>query len=120
MIKDLYIRDLDDPYYRYDILDHSDPIESIIAKIKMIFGTASGQVLGDISFGKDIESKIFETKIGSFKLEEELKDAFNSYISETSEFEIRPSVQFGKADGYDYAIIDIYINGNKSIGFIIK
>lgn len=120
MIQDFYIRDVEDPYYRYNVLEHSDPIESIITKIKMIMGTTPGQVLGDISFGKDIESKVFDTKIGSRKLEEELKDAFQTYISETTEFDIRPSVQFGKADGYDYAIIDIYINGDKSIGFIIK
>lgn len=120
MIQDLYIRNPEDPNYQYGILSHSDAIESIIAKIKMILGTRAGQVFGDISFGVGIEDLIFETKINKNALEEKLKEQFEKYISETKDFKITPQVSFGKGDGYDYAVIDIFINDERAIGLVIK
>lgn len=120
MIRDLYIRNPDDPNYQYGILEHSDAIESIITKIKMILGTRSGQVFGDLAFGVGIEDLIFETKIKKTLLEEKIKMQFDRYISESIDYAITPEVSFGKADGYDYAIIDIYINNQKVIGLLIK
>ena len=120
MIKDLYIRNPEDPNYQYGVLEHSNAIESIITKIKMILGTRAGQIFGDLSFGVGIEDLIFETKINKTQLEEKIKMQFNRYISETRDYAISPSVSFGKADGYDYAIIDIYIDGQKIIGLLVK
>jgi hypothetical protein len=120
MIHDLYIRNPEDPNYQYGTLYHSDAIESIITKIKMILGTRSGQVFGDIAFGVGIEDLIFETKINKIALEEKLKEQFEKYISETTDFTITPEVSFGKADGYDYAVIDIYINNERVIGLLVK
>ena len=120
MIQDLYIRNPSDPNYKYGVLAHSDAIESIITKIKMILGTRSGQIFGDLAFGVGIEDLIFETKINKNQLEEKIKMQIDRYISEIVDYSIIPEVTFGKADGYDYAIIDIYINNVKIIGLLIK
>jgi len=120
MIKDLYVRSPEDPNYQYGFMEHSDSIESIITKIKMILGTRSGQVFGDLSFGVGIEDLIFETRINKTHLEEKIKMQFDKYISESSEFKITPQVSFGKADGYDYAIVDIFIDDKRTIGFLIR
>ena len=45
---------------------------------------------------------------------------FDRYISETKDYSIVPQVSFGKADGYDYAVIDIFIDNQKVIGLLIK
>jgi len=120
MIKDLYIRNPEDPNFKYGVLEHSDPIESIISKIKMLMGTRQGQVVGDLNFGIGIEDLIFETKVNKQQLEEKIKAQFQLYISETKDFAITPQVSFGKADGYDYAIIDILINNKKMLGLLVK
>ena len=120
MIKDLYIRDPEDPNFQYGILSHSDPIESIITKIKMLLGTRQGQLVGDINFGVGIEDLIFESRINKIQLEEKIKSQVDQYISESKDYAITPSVSFGKADGYDYCVIDIYINEQKIIGLLIK
>lgn len=120
MIKDLYIRNPEDPNYKYGVFEHSDAIESIISKIKVLFSTKPGQVFGDIQMGLDIESLIFETKINKFNLEEKIKTQIQQYISEYGEYDIKPDIRFGKADGYDYAIIDIIINSQRVIGFLVK
>jgi len=120
MIKDLYIKTPDDPNYNENILEHSDPIESIKAKIKMILGTRQGQVFGDINFGVGIEDLIFETKINKLQLEENISKQIYQYISESRDYQIRPVVQFGKADGYDYCVIDFYINNEKTMGILVS
>jgi hypothetical protein len=120
MIQDLYIKNFEDPNYKYGILSHSDAIESIISKIKMLFGTRPGQIIGDINCGLGIEDLIFETRINQTQLEEKIKSQFETYISETKDYEITPSVSFGNADGYDYCVIDTYINNQKIIGILVK
>ena len=120
MIKELYIRDPEDPNYQYGLLEHSDEVESIISKIKVLLGTRAGQVFGNIGFGLGIEDLVFETRVNKMQLEEKIKEQFERYISETSDYEITPRVSFGKAEGYDFAVIDILINNQKVIGLLIK
>jgi hypothetical protein len=120
MIKDFYIRDPEDPNFKYGVLDHSDAVESIITKVKMLLGTSSGQIFANLGFGIGIEDLIFETRINKTQLEEKIKSQFDQFISESKDFKITPSVSFGKADGYDYAIIDVYIDDQRVIGLLVK
>jgi len=120
MLKDIYIRDVEDPNFKYGILEHSDIIESIITKIKVILGTRPGQVFANLGFGLGIEDLIFETRINKNALEEKIKTQFDQYISESANYRITPQVSFGRADGYDYAIIDIYIEDQKILGLLVK
>jgi hypothetical protein len=120
MIKDIYIRDPEDPNYRYGILSHSDVIESIITKIRVLLSTSPGQVFANLGFGIGIEDLIFETRINKSHLEEKIKTQIEQFVSESKDFKITPAVSFGRADGYDYAVIDIYIENQKVIGLLIK
>jgi len=120
MIKDIYIRNPEDPNFKLNVLDHSDEIESIISKIRMILSTKKGQVIGDINFGVGIEDLVFETKLNKMRLEEDIKKQINAYVSETSDYKISPSISFGKTNGYDYCVVDIYIDDEKVFGLLIK
>ena len=120
MIKDIYIRNPKDPNFQYGILEHSDAIESIITKIRVLLSTSSGQVFANLGFGVGIEDLIFETRINKSQLEEKIKTQIEQFVSESKDFKITPSVSFGKADGYDYAVIDIYVEDQRVIGLLIK
>jgi hypothetical protein len=120
MIKEIYTRNPEDPNFQYGILEHSDTVESIITKAKMILGTRQGQTIGDLNFGVGLEDLIFETRVNKNQLEEKIISQFNQYISETKDYKVVPQVSFGKAEGYDYAIIDIYINDQRTIGILVK
>ena len=119
MIKDIYTRSPKDPNYVYGVLEHSDAIESIISKIKMILGTSQGQVLGDLNFGVGLEDLIFETRINKMELEEKIKSQIIQYIDESADYRIEPRVSFGKDNDGDFAVIDIYINDQKIVGVLI-
>lgn len=120
MIKDIYIRRPEDPNYEYGIYETEDEIEQIISKIKMILGTRQGQVLGDVNFGVSIEDLVFETRINKFDLENKIREQVYTYIREASKYEINPKVSFGRAEGYDYCVIDFFINKSKVLGILVK
>lgn len=120
MIKDLYIRTPEDPNYVFGLYEHEDVIEGIISKIKMIMGTRQGEVLGDINFGVGIEDLIFQTRINKFDLEKKIRGQIYQYISEASQYKIDPVVSFGREEGYDYCVIDFFIDDNKSLGILVR
>jgi phage baseplate assembly protein W len=119
MISDLYIRTPEDPNYKF-LLSHSDQIESIVTKIKMILNTSQGKVLGDVNFGVGLEDLVFETKINKTELENRIKQQISQYVSESRDFRIDSKVSFGKADGYDYALVDIYVDDVKTTGILVS
>src|ERR1035437_6312892 len=110
MIQDIYTRAPDDPGFQYGILSHSNPIESIITKIKMILGTRQGEVIGDLNFGVGIEDLIFETRINKLQLEEKINNQIDTYVSESKDYAIVAQVSFGRENFSDYALIDILID----------
>jgi hypothetical protein len=120
MIQEIYIRSPEDPNFKLNVLDHSDPIETIISKIKVIFGTRQGEVIGDLNFGLGIEDLVFETRINKLQLEEDIKRQIGQYVDESAKYKIEPKVSFGKAQGYDYCVIDIYIDEQKTFGILVK
>jgi hypothetical protein len=120
MIHEIYNRSPQDPNYVFGVLEHSDAIESIITKIKMILSTSQGHILGDLNFGVGLEDLVFETRINKLELEERIKTQISQYIDEAKDYKIAPQVSFGKADGYDYAVIDIFVNDQKIVGILVK
>ena len=119
-IKEIYIRDDKDPYYDDTIIDYQNEVESVISPIRMILGTLNGQVFGDYDFGIDLEYMVFNTKYASNKIMEKLNDEIEKYVYHSDNISIYCDINFGDSgEGYDYAVLDIYINGAKSIGFLI-
>ncbi len=120
MIRDIYTRNPQDPNFVYGVLEHSAPLESIITKVKMILGTTQGQVLGDLNFGVGLEDLVFETRVNKLELEEKIKSQINQYVDESKDYKIDVRVSFGKADGFDYAVVDIFINEQKIVGILVQ
>ena len=80
----------------------------------------NGQVFGDYDFGIDLEYMVFNTKYASNKIMEKLNDEIDKYVYHSDNISIYCDINFGDScEGYDYAVLDIYINGAKSIGFLI-
>ena len=120
MIKDIYIRDPKDPNYVFGVYESEDAIENILTKIRVILGTRQGKVLGDVNFGVAIEDLVFQSRINKFDLEEKIRKQIFQYIAESAEYQIDPKVSFGQTEGYDYCVIDFYINNQRALGVLVK
>lgn len=119
MIKEIYLRNINDPYYE-NVLEHSNDIESIIQQVKMILGTENGQVLGDYNFGVNLKKLIFQTTFPKQKIEENIREQISQYIKYTDTYSIDVKVSFGKSpSGTDIGLVDIIINQQAVIGVLV-
>ena len=120
MIKEIYIRTKDDPNYIPNMIDFTDEVESVITQIRMIIGTPTGSVLGNPSFGVDLEDYIFNTKYNASVITEKIQEQMNYYLKHSDKISVSVDLKFGDSGkGWDFGILDIYINGKKTLGFLI-
>ncbi len=120
MIKEIYIRDAEDPNYDPTVIDFTDEVESLITQIRMIIGTSQNEVFGSPGFGFELEDYIFRTKFGASDIKEKLQEQFDTYLRYSDNLDLNIDIKFGDSGkGWDYAILDIYINGRKTLGFLI-
>ncbi len=120
MVKEIYIRTEDDKNFIPGVVDFSNEIESVITKVRMLLGTVPGDVLGDPEFGIDIEYLVFNTKESALDIQEKLNDLLITYIPNTKNVFLDVKINFGKtAKGNDFGIVDVYINEQKAIGFLV-
>ena len=120
MVKEIYIRDESDPYFEPGILDYTNEMESVVSQVKMVLGTMNGDILGDYDFGVNLEHMVFNTRKSATEVQKIVQDQINEYVKHSSNVTVKCDISFGDSGrGYDYAILDIYINGRKSIGFLV-
>lgn len=120
MIREIYIRNESDPNFVQGVIDYQDEVESIITQIRMIIGTAPGDVFGSPEFGLDLEDYVFRTKYGAAEINEKLEEQIKTYLKHSDSISVRTNLRFGDSGkGWDYALLDIYINGQKTLGFLI-
>ena len=120
MVKEIYIRTPNDPNFVPNIIDYSNEVESTLSQLKMILGTNKGDVFGTYDFGLDLNYLVFGTKLPKEEIRQRLLDQIVSYGNISKNISLDIDINFGQSGyGYDYAIIDIIINGKKTIGFLV-
>lgn len=119
-IREIYIRDASDPYYNPTIIDYNNESESIISQLRMILGTKNGEVLGNYDFGVDLNALVFGTKKDANSIIAEINQQIISYLYHSDNTTIECTIDFGDSGkGYDYAVLNVYVNGVKMIGFLM-
>jgi len=122
MIREIYTRQENDPNYEDGILETTETIEEIMAKIRMILGTKNGDILGAYNFGVDLERMVFMSAQSQHDMEDEINKAFQQYINANEMYKVYAKISFGHQidGGYDYAIVDIYVNDRRIQGFEVS
>lgn len=118
-IVEIYCRLTNDPYFESDRLEVTNEIEALIEKIKMIMLTRKGDILGEPEFGVDLEKYIFETFFDRGAINNELNTQFSKFIPEQNKFDLSTRVDIAKGEFRDNIIVDIFINQEKILGFVI-
>lgn len=120
MIKEIYIRDKEDPNYVEGVLEHSNEIEMLLGKLRLIFNTPQGSMLGDIDFGLSLETELFTFDINDEELKAKIQSQIEMYIDETKKYKIDLDIQRFKGTVRDIVLIDVFVDATKYIGFLIK
>lgn len=121
MIKEIYTRSADEAGYDPAAIEHDSATEEIAQKIKNVMSTSNGDVLGDYNFGANIEDLIFRTARDAESIETGISRQLSEYVPTPAGWTITSKVRFGHhEDGYDFAVIDIYVNQRKVESFLVN
>lgn len=114
------MRDPTDPFYMDDMLESSDEIEALIGEIKNILYTRQGDVLGSYTFGFNLEDSLFLFNLNETQLRTKLLDAITYYCPDAQSYSLDITVQFFQGTVRDICLIDIFIDGQKTLGVLVK
>ena len=120
MLREIYNKDPEDPNYKEGQLEVTDPLEACVGKIKMMIFTKRGEVLGDPSFGLDLESLIYDMNLSESALRKEVQNNIRAYIPEFESLGGTYELKFYLGTNRDIATLDFrfnehinYFNGHK-------
>ena len=114
------MRDPSDPLFFEDVLDVSNELEILLGQIRMILFTKPGEVVSNINFGVDLESYIFSFNVSNSQLEKVVTDQIYQNCALASKYDISVSSKFFYGSTRDICLIDIFVNGTKYLGFVLK
>lgn len=114
------MRDPSDPLYTENVLEQSSEIETLLGEIRMIMFTKQGDVLGSYTFGYNLEDYLFLFNLNESEMRSKLVEAIFYYCPDAKRFNVDVSVQFFRGTIRDVCLIDIYIDGRKSMGVLVK
>lgn len=115
---DIYHRNPDDPLYAPNQLETEDEIEIIIGMIKSIMLTTPGEVLGDPSYGVDLEGLVFDTNLNESALSQIISKQLFTYCTFMLDpkYKIDFTLGFFKGEGRDACLIEFAINKSPILG----
>lgn len=120
MIREIYLRDANDPYYEAGVFDYINDVENLVTQLRVLLGTKKGEVLGEYGFGTDIRYLVFNTVKNSSKIESEISELISKYVYVRDGLDVSVKMNFGKDNKErPYGVVDVYINGVKTIGFLV-
>lgn len=120
MLKEIYCRNEDDPYYDPTLLETNNPIEALLTKIRMIIYTRKGEILGYEDLGLNLDTLLFELKFTGSQIQTDFYRQIAQYCPEAPNYNINLDLNFVPGTVRDVCYLDIYIDGTKYLGIVAK
>jgi len=120
MLTEIYMRDPSDPLYRADLIDISNEIEVLLGQIRMVLFTKPGEVIGDPSFGVNLEYYIFSTNVSNSQIEKMVREQIYHNCPLAQKYDVKVKVSFFYGTTRDLCLIDIFVDGIKYLGIALK
>ncbi len=120
MLKEIYCRNENDPYYDPFRLETNNPLEALLTKIRMILFTQKGEILGYPDLGLGLDGLLFELRFNGGQIQESFYRQIAEYCPEASKYNINIEVNFVPGTVRDICYLDIYIDGTKYLGVVGK
>lgn len=111
---EIYNRDPNDPMYKENILEVTDPVEICIGQLKMCLLTNKEEVLGDHKFGLSLEYLLFDLDLSEEGIRSEISRHLKTYVPLFQELGGTFDIKFYEGTMRDIAIFDFYIPATSS------
>jgi len=119
MAKEIYLRPDGEKNTVTDVMEVSDDVSFLILQIEMLLGTRKKDILGSEQVGINLEDLIFSLNQNEIQIKNEIISQIYSHCPLTQLFPVSCDVVFFKTQQRDIAIVDILIDGRKSISIFL-
>ena len=117
MAIDVYLRLPSDPNYVSNFIEVEDEVSNFVQRIEMILTTIPGEVLGSPDFGINLESYLWNPYVTSGSIKNSIMSQIRTYcVYNQANIPFSIDVNFIKGDIVDGIVIDILIDGRKTLG----
>jgi hypothetical protein len=111
MLRDIYLRNEDDPKYVANRMEETDKIQDLVEQIKMLFATSPGEVVAFPYYGLNLENMLFEYDFDRDQILQEIDRQYFQYIKPYfSGVDVEFDVYVSEGEISKTAIIDVYID----------
>lgn len=120
MVHEIYTRANGDKYYEDHILEFTNEVEEVITQLRTLLTSHPGEVLGTYDFGTELDYYVFGTIRNAREITNDINELIRKFVYIGKNMSVNTEINFGKDErNRDYAVLDVYINGAKSVGFLI-
>lgn len=113
MLRDIYLRNEDDPKYVANKMEENDNIQDLVEQIKMMFATSPGEVIAYPYYGMNLEDMLFEFDADQDQILQEIDRQYFEYIKpHFNGVNVEFDVYVSEGEISKTMIIDVYINGD--------
>ncbi len=117
MAIDVYLRLPSDPNYNSYFVEVEDSVSIFVQQIEMILTTIPGEVLGSPDFGVNLEGYLWNPYVTSGSIKSDIMTQIRKYCAYNQQLiPFTVQVNFIKGSLVDGILIDIMIDGRKTLG----
>lgn len=111
MLRDIYLRNEDDPRYVPNKMEENDNIQDLVEQLKMLFATSPGEVIAYPFYGLNLEDMLFEFDFDQDEILQEIDRQYFEYIGPYFPgVNVEFDVYISEGEISRTMIIDVYIN----------
>ncbi len=119
MPRDFYTRDDTAPKYQSDIMELSDTVSLLIIQIENILFTKRREVIGFPGMGVNLEELLFTFNVNENELIAKVSSNIINYCPLSRIHPVDVRAYFLRGTEKDIALIDIIIEGKKSLSILL-
>jgi len=117
---ELYIRTLDDPNFDPKKLQSQTEIAQLLTQIETILFTSRGDVLGDPSFGANLEDLLYEFNLNEETIQASIERQLAHYCPLAQKYNTQVVAKFWKEGLTVIATVDVVINNQYAVRAVIN
>jgi len=121
MAVDIYFKQKEYPFFEAEAIEVMENLDIFLQQLEMILTTSKGRILGDPNFGANLEIYLWDTKVSSSAIKQEILSQISTYIDSglVNSISYDIEVSFIKGDIWDSVVVDIIIDGTKVAGYAV-
>ena len=113
---ELYIKNPGDPNYDPLQVDIEDEVQQLITQIETILFTSKREILGNPSFGANLEDMIYTFAFNEYEIKRNIENQLRDFCPLADRYSTRVEVEFVRGEMRDSANVSIIIDEKYAVG----